>query len=96
MATTATITITLGDLEALVRRVVHEAVREELAHALRSPNPAVLDYWRHEGPDDPDGDAELLADAEAVIAEFERDPVGWLTLDQFEADLAGESRAAPS
>jgi hypothetical protein len=91
MATTATITMTLSELEALVRRVVQETLREELTRALRSPDRAVLEFWEHEGPEDPEGDAELLADAEAVIAQYERNPSGWVTLEEFEADLAGES-----
>jgi len=79
----ATITISLTDLENLIQRVVKEAVREELARALRRPSRAILEYWEHEGPDDPAGDEALLQDALALIERYEKDPQGWTTLEDF-------------
>ncbi|HKZ84423.1 MAG TPA: hypothetical protein VJ793_12280 [Anaerolineae bacterium] len=87
-ATEAAIIINLTDLENLIRRVVREAVREELTRLLRTPDRSVLDYWEHEGPDDPAGDEQLLAEALTLIQQYEKNPEGWKTLEVFEAELA--------
>ncbi len=50
---------------------------------------SILDYWEHEGPDDPTGDAELLKEALTMIEQYEKNPAGWKTLEEFEAELAG-------
>ena len=84
----ATITIGLADLENLIQRVVKEAIREELARALRRPSRAILEYWEHEGPDDPAGDEALLQDALALIEQYETNRQGWKTLEELEAELA--------
>lgn len=73
-----------SDLENLIRRVV----REEIMHLLRRPNRAVIDYWEHEGPDDPIGDQQLLADALALLQKYETNRTGWKTLEEFQAELA--------
>ena len=52
------------------------------------PDRSVLEYWEHEGPDDPGGDEELLAEALEVISQHEKDTSGWKTLEEFEAELA--------
>ncbi|NUO83571.1 hypothetical protein HUU05_26145 [candidate division KSB1 bacterium] len=72
------------DLESLIRRVV----REEVMHLLRKPNRAVVEYWEHEGPDDPAGDQQLLNDALALLQKYETNREGWKTLEEFEAELA--------
>lgn len=82
--TEAAITISLTDLENLIRRVV----REELTRLLRTPDRAILEYWEHEGPDGLAGDEQLLADALAMIKQYEENPEGWKTLEEFEAELA--------
>ena len=92
-ATEAAIIINLTDLENLIRRVVREAVREELTRLLRTPDRSILDYWEHEGPDDPAGDEQLLAEALVLIQQYEENPEGWKTLEEFESDLAGEKVA---
>jgi hypothetical protein len=84
----ATITVSLTDLEALIRRVVHEAVREELRRLLRPSSATAADYWVHEGPEDPAGDADLLAEALQVIEEHEAVAEGWLSLEEFERTAA--------
>jgi hypothetical protein len=76
-ATEAAITISLTDLENLIRRVVREAVREELACVAPSPAPSILDDWSHEGPDDPAGDEELLNEALAMLEEYGDKPETW-------------------
>ena len=50
-----TIALNPMDLETMIRRVVREAVREEIRR-LREDPLAILYDWRHEGPDDPEGD----------------------------------------
>jgi len=86
--TQANITISLNDLEGMIQRTVQQAVREELTRLLRTPDRSILDYWEHEGPDDPVGDAELLKEALAMIEQYEKNPAGWKTLEEFEAELA--------
>ncbi len=43
--------------------------------------------WEHEGPDDPAGDAELLKEALTMIEQYTKNPAGWKTLEEFEAEL---------
>jgi hypothetical protein len=78
------ITISLTDLENLVRRVV----REELARLLRAPATSILDDWSHEGPDDPAGDEILLREALAMLKEYGDKPETWMKWEDFEAELA--------
>lgn len=79
-----TITLSRDELEALLRRVV----REELTRLLTARRPSLLDDWSHEGPDDPDGDADLLAEALAQI-ERERDtPSSHIDWETARAELA--------
>ena len=85
--TGAAVVINPTDLEHLIRRTVKEAVHEEFARLLRTPNPSLLEYWVHEGPDDPAGDEQLLAEALAAIKQYETNPEGWKTLEEFEAEL---------
>ena len=80
----AAISISLTDLEALIRRVM----REELARLLRARAPSILDDWSQEGPDDPTGDEELLAEALAVLEQHKDDPDAWMKWEDFKAELA--------
>jgi len=86
-ATEAAITISLTDLENLIRRVVREAVREELACVAPSPAPSILNDWSHEGPDDPAGDEELLNEALAMLEEYGDKPETWAKWEDFETEL---------
>lgn len=85
---TASITLSFSDFELLVRRVVHEAVRDEFERYFQTLDRAGLEYLTHEGPDDPKGDAELLAEALDVLDAYRHDPSGWVTLEELEAELA--------
>lgn len=78
------ISMSQSDLEALVRRVV----REELMRLTRTSAPSVVDDWSHEGPDDPEGDEALLAEALAVLERYKSKPDAWTSLEDFEAELA--------
>ncbi len=71
------------ELENLIRRIV----REELARLLRSPARTLLDDWRQEGPEDAEGDAQLAADALAVLEEYKDTPEAWMKWEDFEAEL---------
>lgn len=64
-----TTTLSLTEMESLIRRVVKEAVHEEFARVLQQLPSSLVDDWAHEGPDDPEGDRLLLAEA---LAESER------------------------
>ena len=86
--TQATITIGLADLENIIQRTVRQAVHEELTRLLSTPDRSILDYWEHEGPDDPVGDEKLLHEALVVIEQYNQNPEGWKTLQEFEAGLA--------
>lgn len=86
----AALTISTADLESLIRRVV----REEFTRVLRKPDRTILDYWEHEGAEDPEGDAQLLAEALALVEQYEKNPQGWKTLEEFEAELERPENAA--
>jgi len=74
---------TLTDLEALMRRVV----REELTRLLPSPEPSILEDWSHEGPEDPAGDEELLAEALVMSQQYKKSKAGWKSWEEFKAEL---------
>jgi hypothetical protein len=76
------VTLTIGQLEALIRRVV----REELAqYQVQPANPA--DDWRHEGPGDPEGDEILAREALAQLEEIKKDPSRVRSFEEFEGEL---------
>ena len=78
-----TVALSAVQFEQLIRRIV----REEVSRLLRPSQPSVLDDWSHEGPDDPEGDTELLQEALEVIGQREENPGssgGW---EEFKAEL---------
>lgn len=77
------ITLSPTDLESLIRRVVHE----EITHLLQTPVRSILEDWKHEGPDDPKGDAVLLSEALAVLDQSGSKPDGWTSWNEFEHEL---------
>lgn len=87
--TEAAITISMTDLENLIRRVV----REELARLSRTAAPSILDDWSHEGPDDPAGDEELLAEALVMSQQYRENKEGWKSWEDFKAELKQETEA---
>jgi len=82
----AAITISLTDLEGLIRRVVREAIREELARA-RTEGASILEDWAHEGPDDRVGDEELLAEALVMSEQYRKDKEGWKHWEAFKSEV---------
>ena len=49
-------TLSLTEMEALIRRAVKEAVHEEFVRVLRQAPASVAENWTHEGPNDPAAD----------------------------------------
>lgn len=77
------VSLTIGQLEALIRRVV----REELAQYQARPL-SVADDWSHEGPDDPEGDEILAREALAQLEEYQHNPYPRLKWEDVKAELA--------
>jgi hypothetical protein len=77
------LSFTPEELEKLMRRVV----REEISRLLHQPARSILDDWKQEGPDDPEGDAVLLGEALAVLREYGDKPDAWMSWENFEAEL---------
>lgn len=69
-----TTTLSLSEMESLIRRVVKDAVHEEFARVMRQLPSSIVDNWTHEGPDDPEGDRLLLAEALAESERYRADP----------------------
>lgn len=88
-----TTTLSLSEMEALIRRVVKEAVHEELADVLRQIPPSIAADWRHEGTDDPAGDQMLLAEALAERERYRADPEAWMDWEAFKAELKAAEAA---
>ena len=78
-----TISLSPGELEALVRRVM----REELIRLLGSPIRSILEDWRQEGPDNPAEDELLLSEALAVLQQYGDEPESRINWEDFEAEL---------
>ena len=82
-----TTTLSLNEMESLIRRVVKEAVHEEFARVIRQLPSAVVDDWTHEGLDDPAGDRLLLAEALAESERYRAHPQEHLDWEAFKAEL---------
>jgi hypothetical protein len=90
-----TTTLSLEEMESLIRRVVKEAVHEEFARVMQQLPASSVDDWTHEGPDDPEGDRLLLAEALVESERYRSHPeehLGWNTFkaELREAEAAGE------
>jgi len=81
--TRATVTVSMADLENLIRRVV----REEISRLPRTSGYSILDDWSQEGPNDPEGDEELLREALVVLEDYGDKPETWTSLEDLEAEL---------
>lgn len=88
-----TTTLSLSEMEALIRRAVKEAVHEEFANVLRQVPASISADWRHEGPSDPAGDQMLLAEALAERERYRADPEAWMDWDAFKAELKAAEAA---
>ena len=71
------------ELERRIRRIV----REEMSQLLRPAGRAILDDWNQEGPEDAEGDAELLRSALAVLRRHDEEIDTWMRWEDFETEL---------
>lgn len=85
--------LTLLEMEALIRRVVREAVHEEFMRVLRHSPVRIGDDWTHEGPDDLSGDDALLAEALAIGAQDRTQGEPWMDWEAFKAELKAAEAA---
>jgi len=81
-----TTTLSLNEMESLIRRVVKEAVHEEFARVMQQLPSSIVDDWSHEGPDDPEGDRLLLAEALAKSERYRADPQEHLDWEAFKKE----------
>jgi hypothetical protein len=86
-------TLSMAEMEALIRRVVKEAVHEEFERMQRQTQNPILEDWTHEGPADPAGDQVLLAEALEERDRYRTDADGWMDWDVFKAELKAAEAA---
>jgi len=86
-----TVTVTVAELEAIIQRVVQEAVRQHADWIVRE----MIEFWRNEGPPDLEDDEMLLKDALEQIEKYNDDYSSCITLEELEAELAAESNELP-
>lgn len=88
-----TTTLSLTEMEAFIRRIVREVVHEELVRLMQHPPPSIAADWAHEGPDDPDGDDLLLAEALAARERYRANPQEAMDWEAFKAELRAAEAA---
>lgn len=88
-----TTTLSLNEMESLIRRVVKEAVHEEFARVLQQLPSSISDDWAHEGPEDPEGDRLLLAEALEESERYRAEPQGHQDWKTFKAELRAAEAA---
>jgi hypothetical protein len=86
-------TLSLAEMEDMIRRAVKEAVHEEFARVLRRAPASVAEDWTHEGPSDPTGDQSLLAEALTEREHYRTNPETWMDWDAFKAELEAAGAA---
>ena len=50
----------------------------------------MLKCWLHEGPEDESDDEELVTEALDMLRAYQGDKSAWMSLEDFEAELAKE------
>ena len=86
-------TLSLTEMEALIRRVVKEAVHEEFVRVLRQAPASVAENWAHEGPSDSAADQLLLAEALSERDRYRIASEGWMDWEAFKAELKAAEAA---
>jgi hypothetical protein len=89
--TEVAVTITVAELEAIIRRVVREEMQRHSDWIVRE----LIEFWRNEGPPDLEDDEMLLKDALEQIEKYNDDYSSCITLEELEAELAAESNELP-
>ena len=93
MAPQFTTTLSLTEMEAFIRRIVKEAVHDEFVSVMQHSPSSIAADWAHEGPDNPDGDRMLLAEALAERERYRTNPEEAMDWEAFKAELR-EAEAA--
>ena len=86
-------TLSLAEMEDMIRSAVKEAVHEELTRVLRRAPASVAEDWTHEGPSDLAGDQSLWAEALAERERYRTNPETWMGWDAFKAELEAAEAA---
>ena len=82
-------TLSLTELEALIRRAVKEAVHEEFARVLRQAPASAVENWSHDDPSDPAGVQLALAEALAERDRYRTNPETWMAWGAFKKEMRG-------
>jgi hypothetical protein len=77
------------ELEEKIRLIV----REEVSRRIRPTDRTLLDDWNQEGPEDAEGDVELLRSALAVLERHQDQVQAWMPWDTFEIELDRKEEA---
>lgn len=85
--TETVVTLTISELEAIIRRVVHEEMRQQSDWIVRE----LIEFWRNEGPPDLEDDELLAREALEQIEKYQDDFSSCITLEELEAELAAEA-----
>ncbi|QTA88266.1 hypothetical protein [Desulfonema magnum] len=80
------VSVNSEELETLIRRVI----REEFVRLLQNPIRSLLEDWKQEGPNEPEGDELLLRDALDVLRKHKDNPDAWTDWEAFEEELDQE------
>jgi uncharacterized protein (DUF433 family) len=83
-------TLSLTEMEALIRRAVKEAVHEEFARVLRQAPASVVENWTHEGPSNPAGDQLLLAEGLTERERYRTNPEVGMEWGAFNKEMRGK------
>ena len=80
-------TLSLTELEALIRRAVKEAVHGEFARVLRQAPASAVENRLHDDPSDPAGDQLVLAEALAERDRYRTNPETWMAWGAFKKEV---------
>jgi len=81
------VTVSLAELDLLIRRAVREVLRDELSELLNAQSPRVIDDWRHEGEDDAAADEALLVEALQLLKRRAESREGWQSWQAFKQSI---------
>jgi hypothetical protein len=82
-----TTTLSLNEMESLIRRVVKEAVHEEFARVIHQLPSSIVEDWAHEGTGELEGDRLLLAEALTESERYRANPQEHADGGTFKAEL---------
>jgi len=88
-----TITLSLQEVEALIRRVVKDAIHEEFIQLQQYLPGSIAENWAHEGEEDLAGDQLLLAEALAERERYRTNPEEFEDWTAIKAKLEADEAA---